>query len=167
MTEPNQKQVFTELLESYKGLLYKIARSYTNTPDDCQDLVQEITIALWRSFDKYDRQYQYSTWIYRIALNVSISHLRKENRRIHPSAALDEELLLVPTDQLTDTTEIDFLYKLIGELNELDKAIILLYLDEKPYREMASILGLSETNIATKLNRIKEKWRLQLNAKNT
>ncbi|KYP15753.1 RNA polymerase sigma factor [Flavihumibacter sp. CACIAM 22H1] len=166
MKEPIQKQAFIQMLEAHKGLLYKIARSYTTTPADCQDLVQEITLALWRSFEKYNQQYEYSTWIYRIALNVSISHLRKETRRIQ-SHALTEDHLFLPIDTGGEDAAVNLLYSLIAALNPLDKAIMLLYLDEKSYREMAEILGLSESNIATKISRIKEKWRQQLNVKNT
>lgn len=154
---------FTKVLEQHKALLYKIARSYTQTPQDCQDLVQEIAIALWQAFPRYNAQYQYSTWIYRIGLNVSISRLRKETNRIRSVELLSDELLqltqLPPEDENAAVTQ---LYTLIGALNELDKAIMLLYLDGKPYREMADVTGLSETNIATKIGRIKDKWRQQL-----
>lgn len=167
MVEPKHKEAFTELLEKYKGLLYKIARSYTSSPDDCQDLVQEITIALWRSFNRYNEQYAYSTWIYRIALNVSISHLRKEYQRIQPTAPLTEDLLQFATEEPASHPDIELLYRLIGALNQLDKAIMLLYLDEKTHREMADILGLSETNIATRISRIKIKWRQQLSIQNS
>ncbi len=154
---------FTKVLEQHKALLYKIARSYTQTPQDCQDLVQEIAIALWQAFPRYNAHYQYSTWIYRIGLNVSISRLRKETNRIRSVELLSDELLqltqLPPEDENAAVTQ---LYTLIGALNELDKAIMLLYLDGKPYREMADVTGLSETNIATKIGRIKDKWRQQL-----
>lgn len=148
---------FLEVIEAHKGILYKIARLYCKEADDRDDLVQEMIIQLWKSFSRYDSQYKYSTWIYRICLNVAISFYRKESNRKEMAHPYTEAILhFRGADPLEDRgEEIHQLYRFISELREMDKALILLYLDEKSYKEIAEIIGLTETNVATKLNRIK------------
>ncbi|GAB2778532.1 sigma-70 family RNA polymerase sigma factor [Rhabdobacter roseus] len=140
-------------------MLYKIANSYCPDREDRQDLVQEMIGQLWKSFDRYTDQYKYSTWIYRIALNVAISFYRKENRRRNLSDALSVELLHVQEASTPDEVEehLGLLQQFISELKELDKALMLLYLEEKSHKEIAEIMGLSETNVATKVGRIKSR----------
>lgn len=153
------KSIFLSVLESHKGIIYKVAGSYTTTSEDREDLIQEIIFQLWRSFEKYNDQYKWSTWIYRIALNVSISFYRKESRKKNYSRPLTESIIeAVPDEILADQTgNIIMLRKFISEMKELDRALLILYLDEKSHKEMAEILGLSETNVATKISRIKER----------
>ena len=149
---------FLEMLENHKGIIYKIVNSYCKDEEDRKDLSQEIIVQLWKSFDKYDNKFKYSTWIYRIALNVSISFYRKEKRRSEISYPLPENLFSVQGND--DIEEKNYLNKLlkdfIAELKELDRALIILYLDEKSHKEIAEILGLTETNVATKISRIKK-----------
>ena len=149
---------FLEKLENHKGIIYKIVNSYCKDEEDRKDLSQEIIVQLWKSFDKYDNKFKYSTWIYRIALNVSISFYRKEKRRSEISHSLPENLFSVQGND--DIEEKNYLNKLlkdfIAELKELDRALIILYLDEKSHKEIAEILGLTETNVATKISRIKK-----------
>lgn len=156
-----QGNAFLEVIEAHKGILYKIARLYCRETDDRDDLVQEMIIQLWKSFDRYNPQYKYSTWIYRICLNVAISFYRKENSRKEMSHPLTEAVLhFSGSDPAEDRREdIHQLYQFISELREMDKALMLLYLDEKSYKEMAEIMGLTETNVATKLNRVKAQLR--------
>ena len=153
--------LFVSLIERNKGIIYKISRAYCHDRDERKDLVQEIMIQVWKSFDRYDGRASYTTWIYRIALNVSISYYRKEKRRklSHDpvSGGYMDIIDNIPLDE-TDRN-IELLYLFIDELKELDKALMLLYLDEKSYKEMAEITGISESNAATKINRIKEKLR--------
>ena len=151
------EDLFLSVLQKHKGILYKVANAYCRDEEDKKDLIQEITIQLWRSFEKYDSQYKYSTWIYTIALNVSISFYRKDHRRKQISSPLSNDLLHlaeIPFNNETDT-QIELLQKFISELKELDKALMLLYLEEKGYKEISRILGISETNVATKMARIK------------
>jgi RNA polymerase sigma factor (sigma-70 family) len=144
-------------LERHKGILYKVAKAYCQDEDDRKDLVQEMTVQLWRSFETYNDEYKYSTWMYRIALNVAISFYRKESRRKHLSNPLTENVL--EASEISGANDVDenvgFLLQFIAELKEMDKALMLLYLEEKSHREMADIIGISESNVATKIGRIK------------
>ena len=154
----NKSDEFLSVIENHKGILYKITNSYCQNRDDREDLIQEIIIQLWKSFDKYNDEYKHSTWIYRIALNVAISFYRKENRRKEISNRLPEGILSYNDINVLDETDEDlkFLHQFISELKELDKALMLLYLEEKNYKEISEIIGLSETNVATKIGRIKK-----------
>lgn len=157
MNSAAKSQLFITVLESHKGILYKVAKAYCQDEDDRKDLVQEMTVQLWRSFETYNDEYKYSTWMYRIALNVAISFYRKENRRKHLSNPLTENVLEV--SEISGANDIEenvgFLLQFIAELKEMDKALMLLYLEEKSHREMADIIGISESNVATKIGRIK------------
>jgi RNA polymerase sigma factor (sigma-70 family) len=157
MEAANNISLFLEVLESHKGILYKIAHSYCSDGEDRKDLVQEMTAQLWKSFARYNEQYKYSTWIYRIALNTAISFNRGQHRRRATAHPLNEAILEVAdTDIPTITDErLALLQRFIAGLKELDKALMLLYLEEKSYAEIAHIMGLSETNVATKISRIK------------
>jgi RNA polymerase sigma factor (sigma-70 family) len=150
--------LFLSVLDSHKGILYKVASTYCKNAEDRKDLLQEITIQLWRSFPNYSAQYQYSTWIYRIALNVAISFYRKENRRKLSALPLSPDIIEAGNSSPHPVKEepLDLLQQFIAELRELDKALMLLYLEEKSYKEIAEIIGISETNVATKISRIKK-----------
>ena len=148
---------FLSVIESHKGILYTIANAYCKNTEDRKDLIQEIVIQIWKSFDTYDPQFKFSTWIYRIALNVAISFYRKETRRMRLAGHLPEDILTLPDINQDDgkSEDIGVLHRCIAELRELDKALMLLYLDEKSYKEIADITGITETNVATKIARIK------------
>jgi len=154
----NKSDKFLSVIESNKGILYKITNSYCQNRDDRKDLIQEIIIQLWQSFDKYNNDYKHSTWIYRIALNVAISFYRNKNRRMEISNPLPEGVLNYNNSNVLDDTDEDikFLQQFISELKELDKALMLLYLEEKSHKQISEIIGLSETNVATKIGRIKK-----------
>lgn len=154
-----QADTFLEVVEAHKGIIYKIAHSYCHNNHDKEDLVQEITVQLWKSFDNYNQQFKYSTWIYRIALNVAISFYRRETKRRPLAQPLPETIFnRGDTEQATaQEQQLALLQQFIAELKELDRALVLLYLDGKSHRETAEIIGISETNVATKLARIKEK----------
>lgn len=153
----NKNDLFISVIESHKGILYKIANSYCKDSEDRNDLIQEIIIQLWKSFENYNDQYKYSTWIYRIALNAAISFYRKENRRKEIANPITDSILNFAEISSTNDTEnnINLLQQFISELKELDKALMLLYLEEKNHKEIAEIIGISETNVATKIGRIK------------
>jgi RNA polymerase sigma factor (sigma-70 family) len=142
-------------IQDNKGILYKISSSYCRNAGDREDLTQEMVYQLLRSGERFDETQKFSTWMYRIALNVAISFYRKANRS-GVTIELDAEANLTE-DGANEVLEerIEVLQRFIRALNELDKALMILYLEERPYREIAEILGISETNVATKLNRIK------------
>lgn len=157
MKTEQKPDIFLAVVDTYKGLIYKVANSYCNDAESRKDLVQEIIVQLWRSFDRYDSQYKQSTWIYRISLNVAISFYRKETRRKEISNPIPDGILsLAETNQASETeSNLELLQQFISELKELDKALMLLYLDEKSYKEISEIIGITETNVATKIGRIK------------
>jgi RNA polymerase sigma-70 factor (ECF subfamily) len=155
MNNPDQSEQFLAMIDAHKGIIYKVAHSYCQDADDRKDLVQEITIQLWRSFERYNEQYQYTTWVYRIALNVAISFYRKEHRRKQVAQPFSDDILSVSACYPEANENLTCLMSLIAELREIDKALMLLYLDEKSYREIADIMGMTETNVATKIGRIK------------
>jgi len=142
-------------IQDNKGILYKISTSYCRNAGDREDLMQEMVYQLWRSGQRFDENQKFSTWMYRIALNVAISFYRKANRS-GVTVALDAEAHFAD-DGGNEVLEerIETLQRFIRALDELDKALMILYLEERPYREIAEILGISETNVATKLSRIK------------
>ena len=159
MTSPQNKGLFLSVIENNKGIIYKVANSYCRDAEDRKDLVQEIIFQLWQSFDKYDDQYKLSTWMYRIALNVAISFYRKVSRRRDISIPLTESIINIADNKEHVELEKDInqLQQFIHGLKELDRALILLYLENKSHKEIAEILGITETNVATKISRVKEK----------
>lgn len=157
MKEPIlQRLQFIDYLESYKKLIVKVARIYCENNEDTKDLIQEIVIQLWKSYSKYDPTYSISTWTYRIALNVSISFLRKESTRKKTYRSYDHQIELLQWEEDPVDDKLDQLYLFIGKLELLDKAIITLYLEGCKYKEIAEIMGMTATNISTKMLRIKE-----------
>ncbi|WP_433896545.1 RNA polymerase sigma factor [Sphingobacterium mizutaii] len=157
MNSTYKSDQFLAVVQANKGIIYKVANSYCKDAEDRKDLVQEIIVQLWKSFDNYNERFAYSTWIYKIALNVSISSFRRESRRKEVNGPITDSILFFE-DQSEDgrEEEISLLQKFIQELRELERALMLLYLDEKSYKEIAEIVGISETNVATKISRIKK-----------
>jgi RNA polymerase sigma factor (sigma-70 family) len=157
-----QRGQFEQLLQSHRGIVYKVAGSYSRTASDRDDLAQEICLQLWRAFPKYDSQRKFSTWMYRVALNVAISHLRRTPQYDLPSAEpLNDFHLETLADPISAHRQAEtwVLMTFIAQLGPLHRALILLYLDDHSYADMAAILGISETNVATKINRIKNTLR--------
>jgi len=155
--DKDKNDLFISVIENHKGILYKVANSFCKDNEDRKDLIQEILIQLWKSFDNYNEKYKYSTWIYRISLNVAISFYRKENSRTKISSPFTDSILTLDDTNESEEreTNLSILQQFISELKQLDKALILLYLEEKSYKEIAGIIGYSETNVATKIDRIK------------
>jgi len=155
-------------IQDNKAILYKISNSYCRNAGDREDLMQEMVYQLLRSGQRFDENQKFSTWMYRIALNVAISFYRKANRG-GVTVALDAEAQFAEDNGNEELEErIKVLQRFIHGLNELDKALMILYLEERPYKEAAEILGISETNVATKLSRIKARLKQEfglLNAK--
>ncbi|HET6433717.1 sigma-70 family RNA polymerase sigma factor [Dyella sp.] len=169
MTDRALQQRFEILLHEHRRLLFKVAAVYARDADERQDLVQEISVQLWRAFAGYDeRRARLSTWIYRIALNVAISQVRRERSslagRIEPLQAHHLETVAGGAGIVEHDERLTALYAFIGELEPLNRALILLYLEDRPYGEIAEVLGISETNVATKLGRIKQTLRGRMTA---
>lgn len=158
----DKTQQFLTALNDHKGLVFKTASIYTNSVDDRNDLAQEIIYQLWKSFDTFSHKSSLTTWIYRVAMNVAIYHLKTGKRRIE-SVPLDEQIM---DFKEIDTSEIEenwlLLKNQIDKLNLLDKGIVILYLEGKSYVEIGEIIGISSTNVGTKLSRIKEKLKEQI-----
>jgi len=153
------KEEFINLLNQHRGIIFKICNSYCPDKNAREDLAQEIIFQLWKSYNHFNADYKFSTWMYRIALNVAISFYRKENKTSQTISFT--EMLPEVEDQKDSIHEreenINRLQQFINELKELDKALMILYLEEKNHKEIAEILGITETNVATKLGRIKDK----------
>jgi RNA polymerase sigma-70 factor (ECF subfamily) len=156
MATQNLHQTFHEIIERHKGLLFKVARTYCGNEEDRQDLIQEIRIQIWKSLPKYDAHFAMTTWLYRISINVAISFYRKNSIRTYFPVA--ETLPYVIDAHPNDLQEkFNLLEQFIVELNEMDKALIMLYLEDKSYQEISEIMGITISNVGTKMGRIKEK----------
>ena len=156
---------FESLLEQHGGIIRKVAFSYARNESDRRDLMQDIVLQLWKAYPRYSPERPFSTWMYRIALNISISFLRRNTRPGREMVPFDESQHDVAHDHSNspETEErIATLREVITKFPPLDRALLLLYLDDRSYREIATVLGLSETNVATKLSRLKEHLRQEL-----
>jgi len=158
-----EKDKFIAVIKDNQNLIFKICYSYCSNSEDQKDLQQEILIQLWNSFRKFDGRVKISTWVYRIALNTAISFYRKDSKHKKNSVAIDSSIisLSIFESDSAQTEKITLLYKFIERLNEIDKALILLYLEDNSYKDIAEILGISETNVATKISRVKKNLKEQ------
>lgn len=153
---------FVVLLDEHRKILYKVAAAYARGEADRADLAQEIVGQLWRSFARYDERYRFSTWMYRIALNVAISFYRGESRRLRTVVPAEESILQVAAEEPDGSEHDERLQQLrafIEQLGELDRAMIILYLDGHRHAAIAEILGMSESNVGTRIGRIKQRLR--------
>jgi RNA polymerase sigma factor (sigma-70 family) len=150
---------FQALLKDHQRIVYKVANTYCRVEEDQRDLIQEISYQLWRAFPTYDESRSFSTWMYRIALNVAISFVRREGYRARNTVSLDDRETepQTPTKELDD--RVDVLRQFIDQLDDLNRALLLLYMEEHSYQEIAEILGISETNVGTKVSRLKQRIR--------
>lgn len=150
---------FLEMIRQNEGIIFKVASFYADKEHPIGDLYQEVVLNLWKGYPSFRGESKYSTWIYRIALNTCVSFYRRN--RINVSY-VDIDI----PDVVDNNEEIQELYKLINRLGKIERALVLLYLDDKPYKEIAEITGLSVTNVATKLSRIKDKLKQMSNGQN-
>jgi RNA polymerase sigma factor (sigma-70 family) len=157
------KEKFIATIRNNQNLIYKICYSYCYNPDLRKDLEQEILLQLWRSFNKFDGRVKISTWMYRIALNTAISFLRNDKKFENQKLSIDEAIISLPSNEyeVEQDENVALLYEFINMLNELDKALILLYLDNFKHKEISAVLGISESNVATKMHRIKNNLKEQ------
>lgn len=156
MTDQQHQKIFTEWLDGHKGLIFKIIRAYGDTAEDQEDLFQEIVLQVWRSIPAFRHESAPVTWIYRIALNTAISWIRKEKKHRRLSGDMESSPEILTPADIPDDGRLKWLYTVIHQLDEIDRSLILLQLDGFSYREMASILGISESNVGVKINRIKQ-----------
>jgi RNA polymerase sigma-70 factor (ECF subfamily) len=162
-----KKTQFAQAMEQHKGIIYKIVNSYCQNKDDRQDLAQEILTTMWLAYDNYNNAYKFSTWMYRISLNVAISYYRRDSRREDKA---NEECIVKVADlsQEDESNEVvKQLYEFIGQLDKLNKAIMLLYLESESYESIANSLGISKTNVATRISRIKHTLKLQFETRDS
>ena len=167
MTEDKKKELFLNILEKNIGIVLKISRAYTKTVNDKEDLVNDITLELWKSFGNFKGDSKISTWIYRVAINTSLNFNRKKkNERLFFQQDLKQYEDLNWITETLDISQSDILYQCIDELDQLNKAIILLYLDCNSYEEISAITGISKTNVGTRISRIKEQIKNMVISKN-
>ena len=150
------QEEFIRQIEANKGIILKISHSFCRNKADRDDLCQEILLRLWKGLPRYDPAYPFTTWMYRVALNVAISYYRqlKKGAGTAPYQETPEEVEYPLEDAESPVIR---LQKHVAALKDLEKALMLLYFEEKSYREIAEIMGITETNVATKISRIKEK----------
>jgi RNA polymerase sigma factor (sigma-70 family) len=156
---------FLAHLERHQGIVRKVALSYSRSAADRRDLEQEIVAQLWKSWPGYDGTRPFATWMYRVALNVAISIARSQRWQQPDVASLDDagDALAIDRDDAEREHGVRELRQFIAGLDELNRALILLWLDELSYKEIADVLGISETNVATRINRAKQSLRERMN----
>lgn len=156
MTEKEQLTILEKWLDQHKGLLFKIVRAYAFTPMDRDDLFQEIIIQIWHSIPAFRQESSASTWLYRLSLNTAIKWTKK-TRKHDQVDALDNVQHLLQDNRPEMDERLDWLYEEIHQLDEIDRSVALLLLDGFSYRQMAAMLGISESNVGVKINRIKQR----------
>jgi RNA polymerase sigma factor (sigma-70 family) len=157
----NSKAQFEACLQQHLGIVHKVARGYAWSREDRADLVQEIITQLWRAWSSFDTQRSVSTWMYRIALNTAISSLRSQSAQL-PHVPLEEHVdtLAAPAGcDLQTEQRLQMLQAFMRSLGALDRALLLLYLDERSGREIAEVLGIGPSNVTTRINRLKQRLR--------
>lgn len=148
---------FIQQLNENRGIIYKVAKMYMDNALDQEDLFQEIIMQLWKAYPSFKGTSKFSTWMYRVALNVAIVFFKKDNRKVD-KATLNEQIDIADFSDSHDKEEkLAYLYKAVQELNQIEKALIFLFLENQSHREIAQNLGISEVNARVKLNRTKEK----------
>ena len=163
-TPAHLTEAFVAHLEKHQRILFKVAYMYCRDRDDRQDLVQEMLIQVWRSYARFDERVKFSTWMYRIAVNVAITHYRNEGRRIRDTVPLEEcGLDIAAADALFDSDNMRALRQMIDGLDELNRALILLFLEGFSSEEIAEVVGISASNVSTRINRLKIKLQSEFN----
>ena len=168
MVNENKEIRFTRLIEENQGIVHKICRIYTNSPEAHEDLFQDIVLQLWKSFESFQGDSKFSTWMYRVSLNTAITLIRKKNRSISTSSIDSQPFFDIKSNEedVEKAERLKMLYTAIKKLNEVERALVLLYLEDLPYREISATLGISEVNARVKMNRIKEKLKVLMSQEN-
>jgi len=152
-----KEKEFLTRIENHKGILYKVSKMYMDNPDDQQDLFQEIVCQLWKSYNSFRNESQFSTWMYRVAVNTAIVFLKKEKRKVDKYEIASENIKDDEGDSHVKESQLDHFYKAVQKLEKIDKAIIFYQLEGFSHKEIGDNLGISEGNARVKLNRAKEK----------
>jgi RNA polymerase sigma factor (sigma-70 family) len=152
------QEKFVTLLEENQNIVHKVCRLYTNNRDQHNDLFQEVTIQLWRAFPKFRGDAKFSTWMYRVALNTAITLYRKSKRTVQ-TQDFDNVMFRISSEEYDDTVELQLkvMYNAIKDLNDIEKALVFLYLEDKNYKEISETMGITEVNARVKMNRVKGK----------
>jgi RNA polymerase sigma-70 factor (ECF subfamily) len=153
---------YTVSILPFSGIIIKICRAYTNSQEDFEDYYQEVCLQIWKSRDNFKGQSEWSTWIYRISLNVCLTLLKKNKKTQQTSSDYIPDVVIEDSRAFNDES-LNHLYNAIKQLSELDRAVIMLYLEEKSYQEIADIIGTNANNIGVRITRIKEKLKKILN----
>ncbi|WP_410879564.1 RNA polymerase sigma factor [Myroides sp. DW712] len=164
MKQNNLKQEFIALLEEHQNLIHKICRLYTDEESAHKDLFQEISIQLWKAYPGFRGESKFTTWAYRIGLNTAISLFRKRSRQITTTSynpVIHHFEYLEYNEE--EEQQLKLMYQALHQLNDIDKALVFMYLESKTYEEIAETLGISEVNARVKMNRIKSKLKKILN----
>ncbi len=166
MPEIKSEDDFFALLEKHQNILHKICRIYTQTEEEHQDLFQEISIQLWQSYHRFKGKSKFTTWMYRVGINTAITLFRKQKRSID-TLSINENQVVRYQEEYDDEKDqqLEWLFKQINDFSKIDKALVLLYLDNKKYDEIAETLGISPGNARVKMNRIKQKLSKMLKTK--
>jgi RNA polymerase sigma-70 factor (ECF subfamily) len=157
-----KEESFTGIIKENEGVIFKITTIYTQNEQDQKDLYQEIVYQLWKSFDSFRNESKISTWMYRVALNTAINQLNKGKK--HAKTTGIDQVILRQTENYDTEFEnrLKIVYQHIHQLNILEKGLILLLLEGKKYQEISEITGLSETNVGTRISRIKQKLKSRI-----
>jgi RNA polymerase sigma-70 factor (ECF subfamily) len=163
--QDNRQQQFEALLHEHRAIVFKTVNTYCWRQEDRDDLAQEIVAQLWKAWPKYDSSRPFTTWMYRIALNVAISSVRREVQHRRVFTPLDEEHQNTPQASRNDSAVADQMERLerfIASQPPFERALLLLYLEDRPQKEIADILGITPTNVSTRINRLKQRIRTEL-----
>lgn len=150
-------EFYEEYIENNRAIIYKICRAYARSEADFHDLFQEVCLQLWKSRDRFDNSSKLSTWIYRVTLNTCLTMTRSERKGPETVEVRETDAVTCPPEQSEEARRLEVLYAALRKLPESERAIILLYLEEKSYKEIAEVLGISLSNVGVKLSRIKTK----------
>ena len=157
---------YTASILPYSGIIIKICRAYTDSQEDFEDYYQEVCLQIWRSKDKFRGESKWSTWVYRLSLNICLTLIKKKKRsRQFFDSDSPQSSELAEDNQAFSNESLNLLYEAIKQLSELDRAVILLYLEERPNKEIAEVIGTSPNNIGVRINRIKKRLKILLDGK--
>ncbi|QGY44873.1 sigma-70 family RNA polymerase sigma factor [Maribellus comscasis] len=149
---------FLQIIQKNQGIIHKVCNIYCDVEEDRNDLFQEIVAQLWKSYPSFRNDSKFSTWMYRVALNTAITSFKKNKRRPDQSSLSYDNFQLADEKYDTETEEnIKQLHKAVGQLTGVEKSIVLLYLENKKYEEIAEITGITQNYVRVKMNRIKKK----------
>ncbi|MFP4041229.1 MAG: RNA polymerase sigma factor [Bacteroidales bacterium] len=158
MDKNTKREEFLGLISRHQHLIRKVAAIYYKNPEDQEDAFQEILVNLWKAYPTFEGRSKISTWIYRVALNTVLTNLRKATNRVYHNQTDAEVPENFSTHEEHDfSEEISVLYKAIEHLSDIEKAVIMLYMEEKSYDDIADIMGMTRTNVGVKISRIKKK----------